>query len=562
MSLLTVTSYHEDFVEWGEFLHKPNVKFTNFDDIRTEIEEVTNRGAGGAGSKIICSDAINLKIFSPNVVALTLVDLPGLTKVPVGDQPENIEDQIKELILYYIKNPNSIILAVQAANTDFANSDALKIAKDLDPKGRRTLAVLTKIDIMDAGTDAVEILNGNVIPIELGIIGVVNRSQQDIFDKKGIDDQLDKESEFFTKNYPELASRNGTKYLAHTMSRLLLNHIQTCLPALKTRVSTMTAATDEKLKLLGEDVNEVDNSMMLIQLISRFAQAYSATLEGTYGVAGTNSWGQTKIYRIFHSDFGVNIKNIHPTFETLSEKKYVKALTSNTGPRPVLFKTHSFDVPFETVVKEQISQLEPPSQLCVDEALQEMIKNIKNCGEEMKIIFERFPKLADKISTTVSNYLQEQVKITKEMIKFNIEIQLAYINKKHPDFDREAALTPQIDDSQEAVGNDYGEVANATNGQKNKITSKKIIKRALTDDERKNCDILERLISSYFYIVRKTVEDVVPKTIMHSLVNNAKNNIQHILLDKMLKGCEGLLSESEATQQMRRETKTLMEVRK
>ena len=50
--------------------------------------------------------------------------------------------------------------------------------------GRRTLAVVTKLDLMDQGTDAMDVLCGRVIPVKLGIVGVVNRSQADIFNKK------------------------------------------------------------------------------------------------------------------------------------------------------------------------------------------------------------------------------------------------------------------------------------------------------------------------------------------------------------------------------------------
>jgi len=82
---------------------------------------------------------------------LTLVDLPGITKVPVGDQPQDIEKQIYDLILNFISNPNSLILAVTPATTDLATSESLKLARDVDPEGRRTLAVITKLDLMDAG---------------------------------------------------------------------------------------------------------------------------------------------------------------------------------------------------------------------------------------------------------------------------------------------------------------------------------------------------------------------------------------------------------------------------
>ncbi len=102
--------------------------------------------------------------------------------------------------MYYISNPNAIILAITPANVDFSTSEAVKFAKEVDPEGltflsattkicfyfigRRTLAVLTKLDLMDRGTDAYDVLCGRIIPVKLGIIGVVNRSQEDIHKKK------------------------------------------------------------------------------------------------------------------------------------------------------------------------------------------------------------------------------------------------------------------------------------------------------------------------------------------------------------------------------------------
>lgn len=73
-------------------------------------------------------------VFS--VLNLTLIDLPGLTKVPIGDQPADIEAQIKGMIFQFIKRDNCLILAVTPANTDLANSDALKLAKEVDPQGK------------------------------------------------------------------------------------------------------------------------------------------------------------------------------------------------------------------------------------------------------------------------------------------------------------------------------------------------------------------------------------------------------------------------------------------
>jgi dynamin 1-like protein len=123
--------------------------------------------------------------------------MPGITKIPTGDQPFDIEMRINELSLHYIKPKNSIIMAVCAANVDLANSDGLKIARKVDPHGERTIGVITKIDLMDEGTHALEIISGKVIPLKLGFVGVVCRSQKDILQQKTIEEALKAEERFF-----------------------------------------------------------------------------------------------------------------------------------------------------------------------------------------------------------------------------------------------------------------------------------------------------------------------------------------------------------------------------
>ena len=96
---------------------------------------------------------LQIQLISPPLIRTILLMLVIFHyQVPVGDQPEDIEGQIKSLIAKYIINPNSIILAVSAANADIATSESIKLARDVDPDGRRTLAVVTKLDLMDAGT--------------------------------------------------------------------------------------------------------------------------------------------------------------------------------------------------------------------------------------------------------------------------------------------------------------------------------------------------------------------------------------------------------------------------
>ena len=145
-----------DGEEFGEFQHMLGRKFTDYDAIRNEIENETNRSLGGG--KAISPIPINLTITSPNVPNLTLVDMPGLTKIPIAGQPASIVKDIEDMARKYIEPKNVIILAVSPANADLATSDAIRLATAVDPYGERTLGVLTKIDIMDRGTDATAVL--------------------------------------------------------------------------------------------------------------------------------------------------------------------------------------------------------------------------------------------------------------------------------------------------------------------------------------------------------------------------------------------------------------------
>ncbi|KAE8672708.1 hypothetical protein F3Y22_tig00111835pilonHSYRG00251 [Hibiscus syriacus] len=145
---------------------KNMASFYDFSEIRREIQAETDRDAGG--NKGLSDKQIQLKIFSSNVLDITLVDLPGITKVPVGDQPSDIEARIRTMIVSYIKQPSCLIIAVTPAN-----SDALQIAGNADPDGYRTIGVITKLDKMDRGTDARNLLLGKVIPLRLGYIAEI-----------------------------------------------------------------------------------------------------------------------------------------------------------------------------------------------------------------------------------------------------------------------------------------------------------------------------------------------------------------------------------------------------
>ncbi|KAL6440993.1 hypothetical protein ACFW04_003399 [Cataglyphis niger] len=608
-----------DLEEWGMFLHTKNKIYKDFDDIRAEIEAETDRMAGA--NKGICPEPINLKIYSTSVVNLTLIDLPGITKVPVGDQPEDIESQIRELVLKYICSPNSIILAVVTANTDMATSESLKLSKDVDPDGRRTLAVVTKLDLMDAGTDAIDILCGRVIPVKLGIIGVVNRSQQDIMNNKSIQEALKDEATFLQRKYPTLASRNGTPYLAKTLNRLLMQHIRDCLPELKNRVNTMIAQYQTLLNSYGGDVE--DKSQTLLQIITKFANSYCATIEGTSrNIETTELCGGARICYIFHETFGKTLDSINPLAD-LSKVDILTAIRNATGPRPALFVP---EVSFELLVKRQIRKLEDPSLRCVELVHEEMQSIIQHCGTEVQQEMLRFPKLHERIVDVVTQLLRRRLPHTNSMVENLVAIELAYINTKHPDFHKDAAFVSSLlkdtdvdhmkhnkrlpsasstiitnDTTKEQQGqqnhwllsnlllqgrtdstssmdgspirmrensnsshpNPAIEIQKASPQQKpvNLLPAVPMqTSRKLSEREQRDCDIIERLIRSYFYIVRKSIQDSVPKAVMHFLVNYVKDNLQSELVTHLYKSdqAEALLVESEHIAVRRKETADML----
>lgn len=234
--------------EWAEFEHKPGEKFYDFLKVKEEIEIDTDKICGR--NKGISKVPITIKIYSQKVVDLTLVDLPGITKVATGDQPPDIEQQIQDLCLRYIEQNSAIIMAVCPANNDIANADALKIARRVDPSMERTMGVLTKVDIMDEGTNCLDIISGQVYPLKLGFIPVVCRSQRDIMEGKPIGDCLDQEALYFKSSghYSAISSRCGVPYLCKQLNENIVRQIKRSLPFIRSKITSMLYCKEKELK--------------------------------------------------------------------------------------------------------------------------------------------------------------------------------------------------------------------------------------------------------------------------------------------------------------------------
>ncbi|KAK4149228.1 vacuolar protein sorting-associated protein 1 [Chaetomidium leptoderma] len=580
--------------EWGEFLHIPGQKFFDFNKIRDEISRETEAKVGrNAG---ISPAPINLRIYSPNVLNLTLVDLPGLTRVPVGDQPRDIERQIRDMILKYIQKSNAIILAVTAANIDLANSDGLKLAREVDPEGQRTIGVLTKVDLMDEGTDVVDILAGRIIPLRLGYVPVVNRGQRDIDNKKPINAALEAEKNFFDnhKAYRNKSSYCGTPYLARKLNLILMMHIKQTLPDIKARISSSLQKYSQELESLGPSM--LGNSAnIVLNIITEFTNEWRTVLDGNNTeLSSTELSGGARISFVFHELYSNGVKAVDP-FDQVKDVDIRTILYNSSGSSPALFVGTTA---FELIVKQQIKRLEEPSLKCASLVYDELVRILTQLLS--KQLYRRYPSLKEKIHAVVISFFKKAMEPTNKLVRDLVSMESCYVNTAHPDFlngHRAMAMVNEKHNPARPVQVDpktgkplssatparaasptltTGDADSSNSGFFGSFFAAKNRKRAaameappptlkasgmLSEREGIEVEVIKLLISSYYNIVKRTMIDMVPKAIMLNLVSFTKDEMQKELLENMYRQSEldDLLKESDYTIRRRKECQQMVD---
>ncbi|XP_028096275.1 dynamin-related protein 1A-like isoform X3 [Camellia sinensis] len=343
--------------EYAEFMHLPKKKFTDFAAVRKEIADETDRETGR--SRQISTVPIYLSIYSPNVVNLTLIDLPGLTKVAIDGQSESIVQDIENMVQSYIEKPNCIILAISPANQDLATSDAIKISREVDPKGERTFGVLTKIDLMDKGTDAVEILEGKSYKLQFPWIGVVNRSQADINKNADMISARRREREYFssTPEYQHLSHRMGSEHLGKVLSKHLEHVIKSRIPGLQSLISKSIIELETELSRLGKPVaTDAGGKLYMTMEICRvFDGIFKEHLDGTRA-------GGDKIYSIFDSQLPAALKRLQ--FDKhLSLDNVRKLITEADGYQPHLIAPEQG---YRRLIESTLVTIKGPAEAAVD----------------------------------------------------------------------------------------------------------------------------------------------------------------------------------------------------
>ncbi|EEA07619.1 dynamin family protein [Cryptosporidium muris RN66] len=562
-------------------------KFTDFEQVRQEIDRLTDEVAGR--NKGIVDDPIVLTIYGTQCPDLTLIDLPGITRVPLkgSDQCDNIEQLTRDMAIRYARDPRTIILAVIPANADMSTSDALQLSRRVDPKGIRTIGVITKIDLMDRGTDASRMLHGEDVPLRLGYIGVKNRSSADLKIGKTIKEALEDEMSFFTSHpiyralSPELL---GTKNLVTKLTKVLFRHIKTFLPDIKREINGRIRAISLRIEEFGQGVpiESGDRAQLMWAMITDYCEMIKSTIRGKYDK-------RLQTYFDGHTDHITSGSQIRVIFNELLDDYSEKDVTSELSDYDIdsAIRMHEGDsMPgfpspdmFEYLILPHLRKIQAPVMDCLDRVTTSLEIVSQKIAHR---VFIRFPKLAEQILERSQDILLKQKENTKTILEQLVEAETGYLftndstyliehgsvinsndqtqtglskngslTNEHssipPGYDGQSIKEPPrtaqhiLNQVQQTVGNVTNSLTTnlwAGDGFQGKDKRKTRYSQVFLREIRKRLD-------SYFAIVVRNIRDSVPKIIGHFLVRQIMDKLQFELYNEFNKAecLSDLLSE-------------------
>ncbi|CAN1173769.1 Phragmoplastin DRP1E [Linum perenne] len=473
--------------DYAEFLHLPKKRFTDFSMVRKEIQVETDKMTGTG--RQISPSPIHLTIYSPNVVNLSLIDLPGLTKVAIEGQPDGIVRDIENMVRSYISKPNSLILAITPANQDIATSDAIKLSKEVDPRGERTFGVLTKLDLMDKGTNAVEVLEGRAYQLRNPWVGVVNRSQADINNNVDMIDARQREHEFFitSLDYSHLAGRMGSEYLAKLLSKHLEAEIKSRIPGITSLINKSIDELERELLYIGKPI-AVDAAAQLytiLELCRGFDRVFKEHLDG-------GRPGGDRIFTVFNSQLPAALRKL-PFDHHLSMQNVRKVVSEADGYQPHLIAPEQG---YRRLIDGALNYIKEPAAASVDaihSILRELVRRSIRETEELK----RFPTLQNEIANAAFDALERFRGDSRKTTLRLVEMESSYLTI---DFFRKLPMEPERGGSPPvpSMADRY------TEGHFRRIGSN---------------------VSSYIAMVAENLRYSIPKAVVHCQVREAGRSL-------------------------------------
>ncbi|KAJ8556351.1 hypothetical protein K7X08_023109 [Anisodus acutangulus] len=481
--------------EYAEFGHLQKRQFTDFSLVRKEIQDETDRITGK--TKQISPVPIHLSIYSPNVVNLTLIDLPGLTKVAVEEQPESVVKDIEDMVRSYVEKPNCIILAISPANQDIATSDAIKLSREVDPTGERTFGVLTKLDLMDKGTNALDVLEGRAYRLQHPWVGIVNRSQADINKNVDMIYARRKEREYFASSpdYGHLASKMGSEYLAKLLSKHLESVIRAKIPGITSVINKSIDELESEMDHLGRPIS-VDAGAQLytiLELCRAFDKIFKEHLDG-------GRLGGDRIYGVFDNQLPAALRKL-PFDRHLSIQNVRKIVSEADGYQPHLIAPEQG---YRRLIEGALSYFRGPAEASV-EAVHFVLKELvrKSVGECQEL--KRFPSLQSAIAAASYQALEKFREEGRKTVLRLVDMEASYLTV---DFFRK--LPQEV----EKGGNP------ATTKGGNPAATPAVDRYAEGHFRRIGSNV-----SSYVNMVTDTLRNTIPKAVVYCQVKEAKQSL-------------------------------------
>ncbi|XP_077149955.1 interferon-induced GTP-binding protein Mx2-like isoform X2 [Ranitomeya variabilis] len=391
-------------------------------EVEKEIRKAQDYMAGAGNG--VSQELITLQVESPNVPDLTLLDLPGITRVALPNQPPDIGQQIKRMIRKYIERQETINLAVVPSNVDIATTEALEMAREVDPSGERTLGILTKPDLVDKGSepDVVSVVRNLVYTLKKGYMIVKCRGQSEIQNNTSLETALQNEQIFFEdhEHFRVLLEegRATIPLLAEKLTVELVEHISRTIPSLESQIKTKLQEVEKKVKMIGAGVPETETEklLFLIEKLKHFADGITQVIQGEEEVADKQLKAFTNI-RIKFYKWEKDLKRSANEFPQELRKDITVYEQKHRGRELTGFVNYKT---FENIAKNQIQTFEEPA---VDN-LNDVTELVRSTFSEMaKKHFSHYLNLYRNAKGKLEDICIEQQKAAEKAIRTQFKME-------------------------------------------------------------------------------------------------------------------------------------------
>jgi len=495
--------------------------------VMNEIENQTNTKAGTDLN--ICSNPIHVKIYAFGIPTLSLIDLPGLTSIAITDkgQPKDIKDQIISLVSSYIKQKNSLIIAVIAARPDIEADMAMELIKNADPQGNRTIGVLTKVDLMNEDSDITNYLENNVsndLKLKYGYFGIRNKPMSLTGgggggagsvggggsggagaggsggggSRGGIEGERVYFANHSVYRNERYKSRLGIPNLTTCLSNILISNIKQCLPNVLNSINNKLSELEIVIKSLGESIpnNKETRINILNNLISLYVNNFIQAIEQRGSLYSTG-----RLIKEQFDEYRSKIDKYNP-FTEIDDNVLISMLKSYDGLH--------MNVPYlpiealeSTLVDKKlrpIYKLYEPSQKCLQTILNLLNDLSKNILEDKPL--SKYPNLIKHINLIIVNDIL--------LLKF----QQADIKIKELIEQEESLIWTDDKQFQQIMLNEFSKI--------------------VMPDGSFNINKFKSVMYEYYKTIIRNVRENIPKAIAYNLIKKNNVDMTNILYDKII----------------------------